>query len=180
MEGFIKNLKRRLKFLTTKEKLFCEFYISYQNLTEAAIKAGYKKSSAQKKARKLIGKPEIQNEIKKLKKEIDNNQLTHWAIIILKRIMFCSPNDTICLALKQNDLTNQQIEKLNLFQISELKKLKDGTLEIKFIDKIKAIACLMEIANGLKNSDTANNLLSALQTNSNEVINSSFDEHETV
>lgn len=153
--------------MTVKEKLFCKFYLAYQNPTEAAIKAGYAKLNAQKKAHKLLTKPEIQNELQKLKKEIDNNQLIHWAIIILKRILFCAPNDTISLALKQDNLDDQQIEKLNLFQISELKKLKDGTLEIKFIDKIKAIACLIDIANNFKNSDTANNLLSALTTSSN-------------
>lgn len=165
--------------MTIKEKLFCKFYFSYQNPQEAAIKAGYSKINAQKKAHKLLNKPEIQEELKKLKNELDNNQLTNWAIVILKRIIFCTPNDTINLALTHENLTEQQIEKLNLFQISEIKKLKDGTLEIKFIDKLKAVACLMEIANNFKNSNTANNLLTALTQNSNTT-STNLTENETV
>ncbi len=145
-----------------KDRLFCHYYCTYQNEKEAAKKANI----LEKKAFKLLNKPEIQQEIKKIKTQIDNNQLMHLATTALKRLIFCNPNDTLILAIKNDQLSELEIENLNLFQISELKKQKDGSLEIKFFDKLKAINCLIEIANQLNNLNQTNNFLNALNSSS--------------
>ena len=153
--------------MNLKEKLFCQFYTTYQLPKEAAIKAGYSETIAERKAQKLLNKTEIQQEIKKIKNEIDNKQLICWATTVLKRIIFDNPNDAIILALKSEEATEQKIEQMNLFTVSEFKKFKDGSLEIKFINKLKAIKSLVEITHILKNSSEANNFLDALTNSSN-------------
>ena len=153
--------------MTQKEKLFCQYYTAYPIQKEAAIKAGYAENIAEKKASKLLNKSEIQQEIKKRKSEIDNQQLVHWATTALKRIIFNTPNDAILLALKNEQLSETQIENLSLFQISEFKKFKDGSLEIKFVDKLKAISSIIEIAANVKTSNEANSFLSALTNSTN-------------
>lgn len=154
--------------MTLKEKLFCQFYTAYQFPKEAAIKAGYAENIAEKKANKLLNKNEIQQEIKNLKNNVDNQQLMHWATTVLKRIIFNNPNDAILLALKNEQLNDKQIEHMSLFTISEFKKFKDGSLEIKFIDKLKAIDNLVTIANNLQTSNNANNFLDALATSASK------------
>lgn len=161
--------------MTLKEKLFCQFYSTYQIPKEAAIKAGFAKAIAEKKANKLLNKPEIKQEIKRLKNEIDNQQLVCWATTVLKRIIFNVPNDAITLALKNEQIAENQIENLNLFPISEFKKFKDGSMEIKFIDKLKAINCLIELANGLQNSNEANNFINALTNSTNKLSSQNND-----
>lgn len=154
--------------MTKKEKLFCRFYATYQLPKEAAIKAGYAENIAEKKANYLLNRPDVQQDIKKRKNEADKQQLEQWAITALRRMLF-SNNDAILLALKSEQLTEKQIENLNLFLISELKKFKDGSLEIKFFDKLKAINILLEIANNLQTSNEANSFLNALTNSTNNL-----------
>jgi len=54
--------------LTDKQKSFCEEYIVDLNATQAAIRAGYSKESARQIATENLSKPNIQNEIERLKR----------------------------------------------------------------------------------------------------------------
>ncbi len=150
--------------MNQKEKIFCKIYSEFDNAKDAAINAGFSATSASKKALKLLTKPEIQKEIQKNNSLIDNDQLAHWAISVIRRLVFCKPNDVIKLILNNENLTDSQIDKLELFPISEFKKLKDGSFEVKFIDKLKAIAFLIDLANSFNNSDKENSFLSALKS----------------
>lgn len=145
-----------------KDMLFCRHYCKCQNEEEAAKKANI----SEKKAVKLLQDPNFQQKIKKIENQNDNNQLRHWAITALQRLIFCSPNDTLTLALKNDQLNESQIENLNLFQIAEFKKQKDGSLEFKFFNKLEAINCLIEIMNNLNNLNQTNNFLNALNSSS--------------
>ena len=57
------------KNLTKQQKKFCEYYIKMENPCKAAIKAGYKYSTARTGSYKWLKKEDFQNYIKKLKKE---------------------------------------------------------------------------------------------------------------
>jgi len=53
--------------LTDKQKLFCEEYLVDLNATQAAIRAGYSKKTAYSIGQENLKKPEIQEEIKRLR-----------------------------------------------------------------------------------------------------------------
>lgn len=55
------------KKLTDKQNRFCEEYIVDLNATQAAIRAGYSKKTANRIGSENLSKPDIQNEIQRLK-----------------------------------------------------------------------------------------------------------------
>jgi phage terminase small subunit len=58
-----------VKELNPKQSMFCKEYVVDFNGTQAAIRAGYSKKTANEIARKLLTKVDIQNEIQKLTKK---------------------------------------------------------------------------------------------------------------
>ena len=53
-----------------------------------------------------------------------------------------------------DELNTRILNKLDLFNISEIKRPKGGGIEIKFYDRLKALQCLQELYNG-QSSDTS-------------------------
>ena len=133
-----------------------------QNPKEAAIKAGYSNASAEQTAQKLLSRKDINEYLEKIKIDLKKDQILGLAITALKRLIFCRPNDVLILALKSQDLSESQIENLDLFQISEIKKLKDGGFEFKFTDRIKAIDCLISLMDKMEDDSGAENFFRAL------------------
>ena len=153
-------------FLSEKEIIFCRYYCSSFNAKEAAIKAGYPIKKAEKIAIKLLNKKEAKNFIKKTKTKIKKDKILNLAVLALKKIIFYRPNDIVNLLNKFKDMPEKEIATLDLFSISEIKKLKDGNFEFKFIDRLKAIDILLNIANKMDTSCQANNFLKALTAKS--------------
>ena len=125
--------------LTKKELLFCHCFAMYANAREAASKSGY--ASPERAGMKLLSRKEIQEEINSLslqnaeKKEIVSG---------LKRLAFGSVADCLKLILSEGN-EDFQIENMDFFNISEIKKPKGGGLEIKFFDRLKALEKLSAI-----------------------------------
>ena len=67
----------------------------------------------------------------------------------LRKLAFGDVSDVIRLLYAPPDLQGG-LEGMDFFNISELKKGKDGVLEIKFYDRMKALQCLEEMQNGHK------------------------------
>lgn len=65
--------KDQQKKLTEKQKKFCREYVLSLNATQAAIKAGYKESSAYSIGSENLTKPEIKEYIAKLRKTEEEN-----------------------------------------------------------------------------------------------------------
>lgn len=61
--------------LQQKQKLFCEEYVKSGNATQAAIKAGYSKKTANRIANQNLSKLDIQKYIKELNNEITQNNI---------------------------------------------------------------------------------------------------------
>ncbi len=127
------------KKLTKKELLFCHCFAMCANAREAASKSGY--ASPEKAGMRLMAKKEIRDEIGNLslqraeKKEI---------ICGLKRLAFGSVADCLKLILSDTE-EGFEIESMDFFNISEIKKPKGGGLEIKFFDRLKALEKLSVI-----------------------------------
>ena len=54
-------------------------------------------------------------------------------------------SDAVSLLFLSEDEILQKLPKLNLFNISEIKRVKGGGMEIKFFDRLKAFEKLTEI-----------------------------------
>lgn len=61
--------------LTAKQQAFCQYYVELNNGTQAAIKAGYKESTAGFMASENLNKPKIAEEIIRLKKLVENKRI---------------------------------------------------------------------------------------------------------
>lgn len=130
------------KELSKKERLFCDFYSRTRNTREAAFKAGYI-LTPERAAERLMCRKDIQEAITKL----DEKRIAKTADISagLKRAAFGSIADAIRLLFDEN-LTAEDIDGLDLFCISEIKRPKGGGMEIKFIDRLKALEKLQNLA----------------------------------
>ena len=128
--------------LKKKEIIFCHQYLKTGNPKEAALLSGYT-SSPEAKAMSLLSKPEICHKIDELYKEKKKNFI-YRATIGYERLAFGNISDAIRLIFSEK-LNFDEIEKMNLFNIAEIKKPRDGALEIKFFDRLRALEKLEQI-----------------------------------
>jgi phage terminase small subunit len=61
--------------LNPRQKLFCQYYVENPNATEAAIKAGYKETTAFAQASRMLRKVGIQEEIERIRKPLDDKHI---------------------------------------------------------------------------------------------------------
>ena len=94
--------------------------------------------------------------------EKEKKQLEKDVIAILKRIAFNPLQDSINLLFLNEDDAKEKISELDLFCVSEIKKPKDGSLEIKFMDRYRALEKLLEISNSDNGAQTLQSLYKAL------------------
>lgn len=130
------------KKLTTKEKQFCFNYVNTGNVEESAIKAGYKNAPLLI-GNKFFSKDEINLEIERLY-DLKKKNFLYRACSGYERLAFGSISDAIRL-IYLKDFDAKTIDKMDLFNISEIKKLKDGAIEIKFFDRIRALEKLQQM-----------------------------------
>lgn len=143
--------------LSSKERLFCTYYCLSRNGREAAAKSGY--MFPEKNAVRLLKKKEIAAEIER----IDKEKRTEKTDIIsgYYRLAFGCFADAVSLLFKE-DITAEELQKMDLYNISDIKRKKGGDIEIKFFDRIKALERLEEIT--LQNEKgTALSLLGAIE-----------------
>lgn len=132
--------------MTIKEQLFCYYYSQLQNHKEAAIRAGYDKKNSDIIGAKLLLKNSITERINYILNENKKNDLIQKTIIGLERLAFGSISDVIKLVFAEKLEDIPDLSELDLFNISEIKKSKNGGVEIKFFDKLKAFEKILEIS----------------------------------
>lgn len=133
-------MARQKEQLSERERMFCEFYFLSGNVKASAAKAGYG-LLPEIKGLRLLRERRIAAELERLR-HAGNFTLT--AKEGFARLAFGSVADAVRLVLGE-EFTASDIEKLDLFNIAEIKKPKDGSLEIKFFDRIKALENLAEL-----------------------------------
>ena len=116
--------------------MFCINYVETGNIKEAAAKAGFKKNSFNIGC-KLLSRKDIEEEIEKLYKRKKKN-LIYKACSGYERLAFGDITDAIIL-LNPGNINTEKIASMDLFNVSEIKKNKDGAIEIKFFDRIRAL-----------------------------------------
>lgn len=154
-----------MKKLTSKEQLFCRFYIETQNLREAAAKAGYSFPS-DKLAIRLLQRPEINQEVERLTR-LNQKPCEEEIAAGFRRIAFGSIADAVRLLFLSGEVDAGQLEQMDLYCISEIKHPKGGGMEIKFFDRLKALEKLSEISNST--SDSVAPFYQALERSANKL-----------
>ena len=127
-----------------KEEMFCRYFVESASPREAAAKAGY--SFPERNALKLLQTDRIREEILRLFKKESENSIRSLVISGYKRLAFGSVADAALLAFNDGELSAGELEKLDLFCISEIKKPKTGGVEIKFFNRLDALEKLYELS----------------------------------
>ncbi|MDO4380367.1 MAG: terminase small subunit [Clostridia bacterium] len=129
------------KTLSAKEELFCTYYVLDRNGREAAAKSGYR--SPQRSAAKLLKKKEILAFIKaadeKAKRKSEDIAAGYY------RLAFGCVADAVKLIFC-DEISESELEKADLFSVSEIKRQKGGGIEIKFFDRLKALEKLESLS----------------------------------
>ena len=127
---------------TKKETAFCYHYIKTNNAPEAARLAGYTKKPMETAIR-LLSNSKISRKIEKLYSE-KKITLKYKATSGYERLAFGNIADSIKLLFCEN-ISAKDLEKMDLFNIAEIRKPREGAMEIKFFDRLKALEKLEEI-----------------------------------
>lgn len=138
--------------LKEKEKLFCSYFSELRNARNAAAKAGYG-ILAHRSAVKLLAREEIRKEIER----IDRTRLVSAEEVIsgYRQLAFGSVADALKLVYAEESPNTYDMEGLELFNVSEIKRPKGGGIEIKFFDRLKALEHLEALCNSGKEDDSA-------------------------
>ena len=128
------------KGLTPREKEFCLRYCETMDSQEAARLSGYRKEPL-RRAEALLVREDIQREISRLSESFEAVS-RRSARRGYEKLAFGSISDAISLLYLKNP-DKAQIEELDLYCVSEI-KTKDGCMEIKFFDRLKALEKLSE------------------------------------
>ena len=129
--------------MTGREKKFCSLFLGSGNSELAAEKAGYT-GDCEQKGEELICRPEISAELERLSR-LREKSLANMAAAGYQRLAFGSICDAISLLYK-SDPSKEDLEGMDLFLVSEIKRPKDGSMEIKFFDRLKALEKIEQLS----------------------------------
>lgn len=147
------------KDLDKRKELFCCYYVILGNPEEAAVKAGFPKTTAALSAAECLKNQDCRKTISELKTIFADHASVRAG---LKRLAFGSCKDAVSLVFTEELPPQSVIDKLDLFNVSEIKRDKNGGVEIKLFDRIKALEKLNELEMSLDSQNTAAGLLAAL------------------
>ena len=138
---------------------FCCHYAVSGDVAEAGVKAGFDRSNALTEGIKLLETSECRDIISRLKNIISGRDDVSTG---LKRLAFGNCTDAVYLVFAEELPPSDVISKLDLFNVSEIKRVKGGGVEIKFSDRLKALEKLYEMENSFSERDKAEDLIKAL------------------
>ena len=151
-----------------RRKLFCCYYVILGSPEEAAVRAGYPKDTALTDAAACLKSTQCRKVISELKTLFSDTGSVKAG---LRRLAFGSCKDAVTLAFSDELPSADRIDALDLFNVSEIKRVKGGGLEIKLFDRLKALEKLYEIETALDSKNTAAGLLEALTASADGDIN---------
>lgn len=149
-----------------------EFAISFfhcRNPEEAAIRAGINPILAKLEGVKLMLDRRVRRQLDALEKLRRQEECDVRAG--LERLAFGRSNDAAALAFCE-EVTPHMLAQADLFNVSEIKRVKGGGVEIKFFDRQKALEKLDELNAQLRNDRKAKNLVEAIYGSQAEQVES--------
>lgn len=140
-------MNKKTNRLTSREKQFCIFYADSGNAVKSAEKSGYE--NPENVSAKLLFREDIISEISKILK-IKTKVMNGLAKSGYQKIAFGNVSDAVRLMFAE-DFSEINPDNLDLFNVAEIKKPKEGAMEIKFFDRIKALEKLENTDEGSEN-----------------------------
>lgn len=147
-------------------KSFAHFFVRTRNATESAVLMGENPENAKSYGERLYSDAKVQAEIKRLDQE--NPQSLCYVKTGLSRIAFGCVNDAVQLVF-DDEITPEKIAKADLFNVSEIKRVKGGGVEVKFWDRQKALEKLVELDPQLEEISDADKFIQAVYAGSKEI-----------
>lgn len=162
------NLRNRK--LTESEQEFCEYFAWCGDACRAAASAGYeepKKSGAH-----LLCRNDIRKRIDAICETMIKSSRMR-ACLGYEKLALGGIADAVKLMYIENP-SEEDLTRLDLFNVSEIKRPKDGAMEIKFFDRLKALEKLGELNEG--ETAKAATLFEALQNSTKALERADGDE----
>ena len=128
-----------MKQPTRKELLFCLYYAECLNARAAAAKAGF--PAPELAALRLLSRRDIREAVR-MKMQEDRAEQSEL-LCGYRKLAFGTGTDALRLLF--GSVPPEEFDTLDLFNVSEIKKPKDGALEIKFFDRLKALEHLQAL-----------------------------------
>lgn len=122
--------------LTKQEKQFCCHYVSSGNSAQAAVLAGCSENP-ETWGEALLCREDIADEISRLL-SIRKKTVSSMAVTGYKKLAFGGIGDAVSLLYMDNP-DGERLKTMDLYCISEIRRPKDGSMEIKFFDRLKAL-----------------------------------------
>ena len=145
--------------LVSMRNAFCCYYAVLGDVTEAAVRAGFSRGNALAEGIGCLSSAHCRKKIARLREMLTD---TGNVAAGLKRLAFGNCSDAVYLVFADELPPPEVIEKLDLFNVSEIKRVKGGGVEVKLFDRLKALEKLFELENAFADRNRAADLISAL------------------
>ncbi len=142
------------------KKAFWFNYLKLRNISEAAIKAGFSEKDAFFEGMKILEKSQTQRALNRISERVNFGGNVRAG---LERLAFGSINDAVKLAFLDEMPSENELSGFDLFNVSEIKRVKGGGVEIKLFDRLKALEKLWEIENTAEVNSSAESFFNAIK-----------------
>ncbi|MCM1505722.1 MAG: terminase small subunit [Ruminococcus flavefaciens] len=138
---------------------FCCYYVMLGDIAESAVRAGFSRETALTEGIRLLESENCRKIISRLKSTLSDYGNVSAG---LKRLAFGNCTDAVYLVFADELPPPNVIERLDLFNVSEIKRVKGGGVEVKLFDRLKALEKLFELENSFSDRNKADDLIKAL------------------
>lgn len=156
-------------------KAFARLFVRLRCGSETAIKLGVAPKDAQAHSARLLANDLVKKEIKRLDKT--DEQTLAYVKTGLSRLAFGQINDVAALVFADQP-DSELVANADLFNVSELKRVKGGGVEVKFFDRQKALEKLFELDPDLREHTKAEQFLNAMRDSAQSDITKLLDDGE--
>ena len=140
-------------------RAFAKMFVRTRNGSETAVRLGASPEDAKSIEADLMASAAVKREIRRLDKE--DAQTLCYVKTGLSRLAFGSINEAAALVFDEQP-ERSDILRADLFNVSEIKRVKGGGVEMKFFDRQKALEKLVELDPDLKEVSAAQEFLNAV------------------
>jgi Terminase small subunit. len=139
-----------------QRRLFCRAFLQTMNPERAAAAARVKDGYV------MLRDRTVQTRLEEMREAVGAQILREDAIRRLCELAFGRANDAVRLALSREE-AGVEMEKLDLSAVAEFKATDKGGVEIKFIDRVRALEVLCGLLSGNSGNTGANEFFQALE-----------------
>ena len=172
-QGDKSTKKRRQRMRKFSAKAFAQLFVRLRSGSETAVKLGVAPKDASAQSARLLADERVKKEIARL--DESDTQTLAYVKSGLSRLAFGQVNDAAALVFAEQP-DPEQIAGADLFNVSELKRVKGGGVEVKFFDRQKALEKLYELDGELHGRGRAEDFMKALCTSAQGDISHLLDE----